>query len=74
MSNHSPLPELACDVARLVTSMMSEIRDGKKRGRIGVDLGLNTLPEINAAMSARQKFIAAGSPALADEIRGTLQP
>ncbi|MFD7022930.1 inositol monophosphatase family protein [Promicromonospora sukumoe] len=40
---------------------------------ISLDHGLNTLPEINATMGTRRKFIAAGNPALAEEIRATIQ-
>jgi fructose-1,6-bisphosphatase/inositol monophosphatase family enzyme len=36
---------------------------------ITLDYGLNSLPEINETMNTRQKFIAAGSPGLAEEIR-----
>ncbi|GAB3165982.1 hypothetical protein GCM10027059_24420 [Myceligenerans halotolerans] len=45
--------------------------DGKP---ISLDLGLNTLPEISRAMSTRQKFIAAGSRSLAEEICGAIEP
>ncbi|MBE1878703.1 inositol monophosphatase family protein [Myceligenerans pegani] len=45
--------------------------DGKP---IPLDLGLNTLPEITNAMNTRQKFIAAGSHPLAEEIRSAIEP
>lgn len=41
---------------------------------IPLDLGLNTLPEITSAMSTRQKFIAAGTRPLAEEIRNAIEP
>ena len=40
---------------------------------IALDYGLNTLPEINTTMGTRRKFIAAGNPTLAEEIRSTIQ-
>jgi fructose-1,6-bisphosphatase/inositol monophosphatase family enzyme len=40
---------------------------------ITLDYGLNSLPEINKVMNTRRKFIAAGNPKLADEIRRTIQ-
>ncbi|MGQ4597107.1 inositol monophosphatase family protein [Nocardia sp. R6R-6] len=39
---------------------------------ISLDYGLSSLPEIKSAMNRRQKFIAAGNPHLASEIRTTL--
>ncbi|MBP2357597.1 myo-inositol-1(or 4)-monophosphatase [Kribbella aluminosa] len=41
---------------------------------IGLDYGFNSLPEINKAMGVKRKFVAAGSRALAEEIRATLRP
>ncbi|MFC9471985.1 inositol monophosphatase family protein [Nocardia sp. NPDC056952] len=40
---------------------------------ISMDCGLNSLPEINKAMSTRRKFIAAGNQVLADQIREAIQ-
>lgn len=40
---------------------------------VPLDCGLNSLPEINRAMDTRQKFIAAGNHALAEEIRHAIQ-
>ncbi|WP_181697848.1 inositol monophosphatase family protein [Nocardia sp. GTS18] len=40
---------------------------------ISMDCGLNSLSEINKAMSARRKFIAAGNRALADQIREVIR-
>jgi myo-inositol-1(or 4)-monophosphatase len=40
---------------------------------IELDYGLNTLPEINKTMSQRRRFIAAGSHALAEEIRSAIR-
>ena len=40
---------------------------------ISLDCGLNSLPEINKKMGTRQKFIAAGNRALADEIRNVIR-
>ncbi|MFQ6226033.1 inositol monophosphatase family protein [Nocardia sp. NPDC002869] len=39
---------------------------------LSLDYDLGSMANIDQAMSRRQKFIAAGNPALADEIRGTL--
>ncbi len=39
---------------------------------VALDHGLNSLVEINAAMSTRRRFIAAGTSALAEAIRRTL--
>lgn len=39
---------------------------------IGLDYGFNSLPEISKAMDVKRMFIAAGTRALADEIRATL--
>nr|WP_218023226.1 inositol monophosphatase family protein [Nocardia altamirensis] len=41
---------------------------------IPLDYNLNSLRDIRSAMARRQKFIAAGNAALANEIRGTLTP
>ena len=40
---------------------------------IALDYGLNTLAEINTTMGTRRKFIAAGSYALAEEIRSAIR-
>ncbi|MGY1894375.1 inositol monophosphatase family protein [Nocardia gipuzkoensis] len=40
---------------------------------ISLDYGLNSLSDIESAMNRRQKFIAAGTFELADEIRATLR-
>jgi fructose-1,6-bisphosphatase/inositol monophosphatase family enzyme len=40
---------------------------------VPLDCGLNSLPEINKAMDTRQKFIAAGNRALAEEICHAIQ-
>lgn len=39
---------------------------------LSLDYDLGSMETINRAMGRRQKFIAAGNPALADEIRRTL--
>lgn len=40
---------------------------------ISLDCGLNSLAEINQTMNTRQKFIAAGNRALADQIREAIE-